>query len=165
MAFNRSRNDRSGRGGGFRPRFDNRGDRGPSRGPVDMHKAICDKCRKECEVPFRPTSGKPIYCSSCFENNRGSDSGRFEGRGEDRRMFDATCNECGNNCQVPFQPSGGKPIYCSNCFGEKKNNGGRNIETSQPQYKEQFETLNSKLDKILSILMPIASEVVIESPS
>ncbi len=33
-----------------------------------MHKAVCDKCGKNCEVPFRPSGGKPIYCSKCFED-------------------------------------------------------------------------------------------------
>lgn len=28
--------------------------------------AICDKCGKQCEVPFRPTEGKPVYCDACF---------------------------------------------------------------------------------------------------
>lgn len=32
-----------------------------------MHQAVCDECGKNCEVPFRPTPGKPIYCSVCFE--------------------------------------------------------------------------------------------------
>ena len=153
MAFNRNR---SSRGGGFRPRFN---DRGSNRGPVTMHKAICDNCSNECEVPFRPTSGKPIFCSNCFENKRGSDSGRFEGKGESRQMFEAVCDECGNKCQVPFRPSGDKPIYCSNCFGDKKNSGGKDNGTNQPQNNKQLEQLNQKLDKILNILMPIASEV------
>ena len=159
MAFNRNR---SSRGGGFRPRFN---DRGSNRGPVTMHKAICDNCSNECEVPFRPTSGKPIFCSNCFENKRGSDSGRFEGRNserpsfENRQMFEAVCDECGNKCQVPFRPSGDKPIYCSNCFGDKKNSGGKDNGTNQPQNNKQLEQLNQKLDKILNILMPIASEV------
>lgn len=165
MAFNR------GRGGGRdfnRPRFSDRG----SRGPVEMHKAICDSCHKDCEVPFRPTSGKPIFCSNCFEQNRGSDSAprRFEERRdsrpsnfEDRPMFDATCDECGNSCKVPFQPRGDKPIYCSNCFGDKKGvseNGSKG--NLQCKCDEQVSVLNSKLDRILGILEP---EVIIEEPS
>jgi CxxC-x17-CxxC domain-containing protein len=31
-----------------------------------MHEAICDTCGKECEVPFKPTHGKPVYCDNCF---------------------------------------------------------------------------------------------------
>jgi len=32
----------------------------------EMHKAVCDKCKKECEVPFKPTAGKPVYCKECY---------------------------------------------------------------------------------------------------
>ncbi len=31
-----------------------------------MHDIVCDKCGKECSVPFKPTSNKPVYCSDCF---------------------------------------------------------------------------------------------------
>lgn len=33
-----------------------------------MHQVICDGCGKECEVPFKPTAGKPVYCSNCFKS-------------------------------------------------------------------------------------------------
>lgn len=125
------------------------------RGPVEMHQAVCDNCNKSCEVPFRPTSGKPIFCSSCFEGNRGSDSRRPERSTNysDRPMFDAVCADCGNSCKVPFQPSGEKPVFCSNCFGGKK--GGDRVG-SQPQYSDQFEQINIKLDRILTMLTPDA---------
>lgn len=94
MAFNRDRNSRSGDRGGFRPRpsFGGRprfGDSprfagGADRGPVEMHSAVCDNCGRECEVPFRPTSGKPVYCSNCFENQRGGSESRNSGRFERR---------------------------------------------------------------------------------
>ena len=35
-------------------------------GPREMHKAVCSKCKKECEVPFKPTEGKPVYCRECY---------------------------------------------------------------------------------------------------
>ena len=35
-----------------------------------MHQVVCDQCGKPCEVPFRPTGDKPVYCSSCFEGKR-----------------------------------------------------------------------------------------------
>jgi CxxC-x17-CxxC domain-containing protein len=31
-----------------------------------MYSAICTACGNKCEVPFRPTGGKPIYCNNCF---------------------------------------------------------------------------------------------------
>lgn len=100
---------RVGRGGGFRSGF---GDRGGDR--PQMHKAVCDNCGKECQVPFRPTSGKPIYCSDCFQDKRGSEPRRFERRDSRPPRFEA----------------------------------------KSENYKEQFEALNNKLDKILKMLAP-----------
>ncbi len=37
-----------------------------------MYQAVCDNCGKNCEVPFRPTQGKPIFCSDCFRNQKES---------------------------------------------------------------------------------------------
>ena len=51
--------NRSG-GGGFRRDF----------GPREMHKAVCADCGKECEVPFKPTEGKPVYCRECYPKHR-----------------------------------------------------------------------------------------------
>jgi len=82
--FNRNRDRRPG-GGGFRPRFN---DRGSNRGPVEMHSAICNNCGKECQVPFQPTSGKPVYCSNCFSEKRGFDARRLEGRTPQRPHFE-----------------------------------------------------------------------------
>ena len=39
-----------------------------------MHEATCDRCGNKCEVPFKPTGNKPVYCSDCFRKNEYSDS-------------------------------------------------------------------------------------------
>lgn len=60
------------------------GDRGPRR---EMYKAVCSNCGKDCEVPFKPTGSKPVYCSECFEKmGGGMDSRRpdFARRSEGR---------------------------------------------------------------------------------
>ena len=49
-----------GGGGGYR-----------DRGPREMFSATCSNCGREAQVPFRPTSGKPVYCSDCFRSMRG----------------------------------------------------------------------------------------------
>ncbi|HLC58247.1 MAG TPA: CxxC-x17-CxxC domain-containing protein [Candidatus Nanoarchaeia archaeon] len=48
----------------------NRG--GPRRnfGPREMHKATCSECGNECEVPFKPKEGKPVYCKECYQSKR-----------------------------------------------------------------------------------------------
>ena len=51
----------SGGGGGY----------GRDRGPREMFSATSSNCGKEAQVPFRPTSGKPVYCSDCFRSQRG----------------------------------------------------------------------------------------------
>ena len=38
--------------------------------PREMHKAICADCGQECEVPFKPTEGKPVYCRDCYRKRR-----------------------------------------------------------------------------------------------
>lgn len=37
-----------------------------TRGQREMFAAVCANCGKECQVPFKPTEGKPVYCSECF---------------------------------------------------------------------------------------------------
>ena len=44
---------------------------GYDRGPREMFSATCSNCGNEARVPFRPTSGKPVYCSDCFRTMRG----------------------------------------------------------------------------------------------
>ncbi len=31
-----------------------------------LHKAVCADCRKGCEVPFKPSGDRPVYCPECF---------------------------------------------------------------------------------------------------
>src|SRR3989344_5544976 len=53
-------------------------------GDREMHDAECSKCGKQCKVPFKPSGGKPVYCTDCFRSNEGSDSrGSFAPRGQD----------------------------------------------------------------------------------
>ncbi|TET14548.1 MAG: zinc-binding protein, partial [Dehalococcoidia bacterium] len=43
-------------GGGYRQR--------------QMHPAVCASCGKDCEVPFEPRNGRPVYCSDCYATVR-----------------------------------------------------------------------------------------------
>lgn len=118
--FNRGNRSGGEHSFGGRRDFNNRGtDR-----PTILHKTICSKCRKECEVPFRPTGSKPVFCRDCFRDNGGSDSRRSDKGNFSRPSFD-----------------------------NRFDNRSRNAES--PQYKEQLEALNIKLDRILKILTPV----------
>lgn len=111
---------------------------------------------------------------------RGGDRGGYAPRGRsfgggDREMFKATCSNCGKECEVPFRPTNGKPVYCSDCF-EKM--GGRRNDSPRSKFQRpersdfrpqaqapgmssaQIDTLNSKLDRIISLLEPKKIEAV-----
>ncbi|MFA6536237.1 MAG: CxxC-x17-CxxC domain-containing protein [Candidatus Paceibacterota bacterium] len=121
------------------------GDRGGFRGgdrEVKMHQAICAECRKSCEVPFRPTNERPVYCKDCFMN-KGGPSGDNRGPRPDfnNRSFS-------------------KPQFAGNQGG---NQGGADI-------KRQLEMINSKLDKLVAALslnagpkVPVVKEGLKES--
>jgi ATP-dependent RNA helicase DeaD len=54
--------------------------REPRRSDVEMFDAVCKKCGKKCQVPFKPKPGVGVSCSTCFipkdSNSRGRDSQR-----------------------------------------------------------------------------------------
>lgn len=62
---------------GSKERFSRRNDRRPKE--IEMHEVVCDECGKNCEVPFKPSNDKPIYCRDCFKKK---DGGREKGRSE-----------------------------------------------------------------------------------
>ena len=72
----------SGRPGGFHS--------GP-REQATMHQATCNECGKDCQVPFRPSGERPVYCRDCFAKNappRTPSDGykkNFDTRGPDSR--------------------------------------------------------------------------------
>ena len=101
--------------------------------PRVMHKTICSNCGKECEVPFIPNGKKPVFCRECFQNNRSSDSVKSDNNYPRRSNF-----ENRSNSQID------RPL-------------------EQPQYREPFEALNAKLDKILRILEPKTAVVVVST--
>lgn len=41
-----------------------------NREPREMHKAVCSECKQECEVPFKPTPGKDVFCKDCFAKKK-----------------------------------------------------------------------------------------------
>lgn len=52
---------------------------GGSRGPKELHDAVCAECGQQTQVPFKPTDGRPVYCRNCFQgkrDTRGSGGGR-----------------------------------------------------------------------------------------
>lgn len=84
--MNYDRKNRKGNFGGSGRKFSsgNRGfgDRDDSR--PSLHKAICSECKAECQVPFKPSSGKPVFCRDCFKSKGDTGPKRF---GDNKRSF------------------------------------------------------------------------------
>jgi len=60
LSYTEDINMREFNSGGFRKDF----------GPRKMHKAVCSECGQECEVPFKPSEGKPVFCKECYMKRR-----------------------------------------------------------------------------------------------
>ena len=79
--------------GGYNRRDSGRTSRGFGR-PIrdskkEMHEVTCDKCGKSCEVPFKPSGNKPVYCRECYRKEDGSgQESRFGSRRESRPRYD-----------------------------------------------------------------------------
>ena len=124
-----------GHGGGFggrggRPNFGgnkfggNKGFRRDDRGPVTMHQAICDECKKTCEVPFQPTAGKPVYCKACFSGKKD-----FAPRND-------FGNNNNNNYKTPPRTDFGNDVK----------------KVSGEEIKKQIEVLNVKIDRLAGMI-------------
>jgi len=90
---------------------------------------------------------------------RDRDSGSFGRRPE---MHEVNCDKCGKRCEVPFKPTGDKPVFCSDCFRKEGSTSSsfssRDNTSSSGISQEQYNEINTKLDKILGILEMIEFE-------
>lgn len=135
--------DRGGRGG-FGGRDKGRGGFGGDRGrggfggrdgaPKSMHKATCAECGKVCEVPFRPTGEKPVFCSTCFAE-RGD---RMEERNERPSRFAMDRQAPAERHQAP--------------------------KVDNSRLEEKLEVISAKLDKLFSLLIEKAEKTEESKP-
>lgn len=116
-----------GRSGG-KPSFQKKSWGGDRDREVTMHKATCGECGKTCEVPFRPTGEKPVYCNDCFSSMRGSEERA------PRRDFDARAPRKEWNDRPAPRADFARPAPA----GE--------------DMKKQFVEINAKLDRLINTL-------------
>lgn len=146
--FNRGGN----RGGGFRggndrggkPSFNKKSwggnDRGGDRERPDMHKATCSECGKMCEVPFRPSNDKPVYCNDCFSSKR---------EGVDRKpRADYNDRPARREFDRPAQrPEIARP------------------QPANDEVKNQLRDLNSKMDRLITAMEKMTSTSTPKAPT
>jgi len=110
-------------------------------GRADLHKATCSDCGDSCEVPFRPTGEKPVYCNNCFAQHRGSEKGGFA-RGE-RKEYSSNPIEHHRGTRRPdSRPGDNSALH---------------------DLKRRVEELHTKLDRVLDVMhtekLPATSEI------
>ncbi len=108
--------------------------RDQDRGDRQMYPAVCSDCGQECEVPFRPTGDKPVYCSNCFKKMGGKN---------DDRSFDKP--------RFSHRPSFGRTE-----FNDRKPNPGLN--------NSQLEAIDQKLGKIIHLLESLTPKPSVPEP-
>jgi len=104
------------------------GKRGDSE--TQMHKTTCTECGRGCEVPFRPTGEKPVYCSACFENKGGK-----------RANFDTSRDD--RFAKRDFNDRGRPPVRENSSSSIVPNDGG---------VKKQLELINTKLERLIKVV-------------
>lgn len=112
----------------------------------EMFSATCSTCHKSCDVPFRPSSDKPVYCSACFGQRTSENSRDGRDRGD---SFDKGRHESRSERADFTKPTLDKSLS-SREFGE---------------LKRQLITIEARLNRILDIINPPlpAKKAVVES--
>lgn len=124
---------------------------GGARGPKEMFHAICGKCGRDCEIPFEPRDGRPVFCNDCFEKkdegfspSRSFDDrrgGRFDDRRDrpDRAFRRQERPEFNRDSRDDIDSSFHKP--------------------SRDEHFAKLQEIASKLDKIIDLLTPKVTEI------
>jgi CxxC-x17-CxxC domain-containing protein len=95
--------------------------------PHGLHKATCTTCGKECEVPFKPIDGKPVFCRDCYKKQ-----------------------DHAGDTERPARSFGAKPSFRKEGF--RKDSYTPSAAPASDETKKQLAEINVKLDKILAVL-------------
>ena len=101
-----------------------------------LFSAICTECGSKCEVPFRPTGGKPVYCSNCF---RKGDTTGDKGTEQFKGQFDIV------NAKLDTILNLLNPGFSAEVAGEENATKRTRVPTPKKEAKEQTKkTASSK---------------------
>ncbi len=137
---------KGGAGFGGKPKFGGGKFGGPGRGhdrghgrddrggeKTEMFSATCSACHKACEVPFRPSGDKPVYCRECFIE-KGPNDNRVGKSFEKRSDFSREAR--------PQRDS--RPSYRDEAPAHKS--------SGNEELKKQIAILETKLNRVIELL-------------
>ena len=137
--------------GGKKKHKDNKGyagggqrrDNRPTGGDSQLFSAVCSECTNKCEVPFRPSPDKPVYCSACFGMKKSANESRGSVSNSNRGEKGSYKNERSDYKKQSHEQSSPRP----NVTQEMNNNGIADL-------KRQISGLEQKLNRILDLINP-----------
>ena len=107
--------------------------------PTQMFQATCTECGERCEVPFKPSGGKPVLCKACFSQNGPSKTRDRDSRpsyGSDR------------------SDSRGSDSRGSSSSSSSSSSSGPDLSKIQ----RQLSTIEAKLDQLLEMFEDMDEE-------
>ncbi len=119
-----------------------RRDQGSNR-PTELFATTCSECSKKCEVPFKPSNDKPVFCSACFGIKKSANETRDSGNRNDRSDRSNTKNARPDYTQLPRDQ---RPPRHDASRG--------NSDNGILELKRQITALDFKLNKILDLINP-----------
>jgi CxxC-x17-CxxC domain-containing protein len=129
----RDNNRRSGNGGSGRGANSDR----------QMYRAVCSECGKDCEIPFRPSGGKPVFCRDCFKKEDSRDQWNASREGGEWRRNDRSLS---------------RPRFGN---GDRSQRFERRPSSDTG---DKFDVLNAKLDKIIKLLHAMDPQEIKKGP-
>lgn len=127
--------------------------RGPKSGGrpsgQELFTATCSTCKKSCEVPFRPSGDKPVYCSACFGKTR-DDNAREERGGAKKDGYQSNNRSGSDSYQKSPRP------YQSSATS------GAGAEKELVAIKQQLAKIELQLNRVLGFVNPPVPKVVKE---
>lgn len=91
-----------------------------------MHQTRCSDCGNSCEVPFKPTNGKPVFCKECFGDKDQND----------------------NSFRSPRRDFGAKPQFKRD-FGERNQRNNSHEHHGHDDLKKEINSLSVKMDRLI----------------
>ncbi|MEK7130259.1 MAG: CxxC-x17-CxxC domain-containing protein [Patescibacteria group bacterium] len=108
--------------------FSRSGDAGGRDSRPQMYSAVCSQCNRACEVPFRSTGVRPVFCKDCFNGKRESSQSGYSRRDAPSR----------NSSSMNFTPA--DPV--------KPHVSDKRID----DLKKQLDAVHKKLDAIMEMM-------------
>jgi CxxC-x17-CxxC domain-containing protein len=110
-----------------------------------MHAATCGECGNACEVPFKPSNDKPVFCNDCFMSKRNDrDAGH---RGD-------------NNRGERREERGTKERYISTPRENKSFDNSGN-EKAISELRTMVAEMSKKIDSLIGAAATKATKVVV----